>query len=289
MDLLEKAKLARSFYFPTCEFPAWVLEPNHWDYHDFSSVKVYYHSDDKLDDIKLLMREREPCNIAMKRFYSKKALNDHFGYDEGAYRLSTKETLMPNFALYCRATVKLSSGFHRVHLLNLIGAALDHPYQPDFQYFRDRPVDDLILFYKKMWRLALNAVIYSPCKKLQIYNVGGGAFSGWHTNFITDIFEPAFKDLLPLFEKKGITVLGYDWDSHKFTGGLIPDCLETAELGTTMFVNAWDPWSFLGNGNERDRSLDGSWGRISNIAVLGWLPTNPSIQFIFSDTRYEPR
>lgn len=55
--------------------------------------------------------------------------------------------------------------------------------------------------------------------------------------------------------------------------------LEDADLDTTMYVNAWDPWSLIGNGNERDGSLDGFWGRSSNMAVLGWLPTNPDMIF----------
>jgi hypothetical protein len=277
---MNEAKQVHSLYFATCEFPLWTLEPSHWNQHAFQSVKVYYHSEDNIDDVKLLMIEREPCNIAFKRFYDKGLLKTYFGYEEGAYRLSTKEKLMPNFALSCYATVKLPKGFVKVYLLHLIGAALDHPYQPDFQYFRNKPVTALINFYRKMWLLALTAVSNSPCKKLQLYNVGGGAFSGWHSNFTVDIFEPAFKPLLSQFEAKGITVLGYDWENHRFTSGLIPACLETADLESTIFVNAWDPWSLLGNGNERDRSLDGSWGRISNIAVLGWLHTNPSIEFL---------
>jgi len=47
----------------------------------------------------------------------------------------------------------------------------------------------------------------------------------------------------------------------------------------TLYVNAWDPWSMIGNGNDRDGSLDGHWGRRSNMAVLGWSPTNPSIKY----------
>lgn len=277
--MMDIAKQIHSFYFQGCGFPSWVLASEHWSSHDFSSVKVFYHIDDDLNQVKLLMREREPCNIAFKRFYNKQSLKETFGYEEGAYRYSTKDKLMPNFALSCHATVKLETGFRKVHLLNLIGAALDHPYQPDFQYFHARSPDALLDFYKRMWRLAFEAVSQSSCTKLQIYNVGGGAFAGWHTQFVQDIFEPAFKPLLGMFQEKGIQIVGYDWIQHRFTSGFIPDCLSEADLERTMFVNAWDPWSLLGNGNERDRSLDGSWGRISNIAVLGWLPTNPSIEF----------
>ena len=278
---MENAQKIRSIYFPGLAFPSWVLETEHWKTHDFASVKVFFDSKDNENDVKRLMTEREPCNITMKRFYDKKALKEAFGYEEGAYRLSTSEKLMPALAVYTHATVKLKNRFEKVHVINLIGAAFDHGDQPDFIFFRNKPKSEVIKFYKRMWSFALAAMIMSPCKKLQVYNVGGGAFAGiYSADFIPKIFEPAIKPLLPLFEKRGLSVIGYDWETHSFTGGFIPDCLETADLQNTMFVNAWDPWTLIGNGNERDRSLDGYWGRCSNMSVLGWLPTNPDMQFI---------
>jgi hypothetical protein len=277
---MEVAKKIHSCYFPGFAFPEWVLDETLWKNHDFASVKVLYHSQDNLHDVKRLITEREPCNIGMKRLYLNKKLQQEFGYEEGAYRLSTPEKLMPNIAVYMRATVKLQRGFQKVHVIHLIGAAFDHPYQPDFIYFRDKPIEDIIAFYTNMWRLAFEALYISGCKNLQIYNVGGGAFAGPYSGrFTRDIFEPSIKSLLPLFERYEKQILGYNPSTHQFTGGFIPDCLETAELESTLFVNAWDPWSLIGNGNQRDKSLDGYWGRVSNVGVLGWLPTNPSITF----------
>ena len=165
-----------------------------------------------------------------------------------------------------------------------MGAAFDHPDQPDWKYFmtKPNPKQALVNFYTRMWKLAIAALIKSPCTKLQIYNVGGGAFAGpFDGSFISDIFEPAMHPLLPLFQTYKKELIGYDWDTHSFTGGFIPDCLEEpeADLATTLFVNAWDPWSIIGNGNDRDRSLDGYWGRSSNMSVLGWLGTNPYMWF----------
>jgi hypothetical protein len=277
---LENAKKIHSIYFPGVAFPRWTIDAYHWETHAFDSVKVYYHSEDSIDDVKLLMTQREPCNIGMKRLYNKELLKREFGYEQGAYQLSTAEKCMPNLAVYTHATVNLKNIPMKAHVINLVGAAFDHPHQPDFIYFHDRPLEDIVIFYRKMWSLALQAMIQSPCTKLQIYNVGGGAFAPAFYNFIMDIFEPAMKPLLPLFERHGFAVIGYDWTTHKFTGGFIPGCLEHAELETTMFVNAWDPWSLIGNGNERDGSLDGYWGRCSNMAVLGWLPTNPKMKFV---------
>jgi hypothetical protein len=82
--------------------------------------------------------------------------------------------------------------------------------------------------------------------------------------------------LLPFFEKAGIEVLRYDIETKEFNGGYVPDILETdIDVEHTLYVNAWDPWSLIGNGNGRDNSLDGC----SNMAVLGWTFTNPHIVY----------
>lgn len=285
MEQYENAKKMRAIYFPNCEFPEWVLEPNSWQTHAFNSVKVYYDSVDDISTVKKLMTEREPCNMGLMRFYNKNMLRDTFGYQEGAYRHSTRDKLMPNIAVYTHATVKLRNEMKKVHVVNLIGAALDRSMQPDFMYFcgSGPQIEKLIQFYRKVWAFALHATKQASCKNLQIYNVGGGAFAGPFTQeeFIMEIFEPAMKPLLPLFKESGISIVGYDWTHHRFTAGYIPDCLETHnDIPNTMFVNAWDPWSLIGNGNGRDNSLDGHWGRVSNMAILGWLPTNPHMAFI---------
>jgi hypothetical protein len=100
------------------------------------------------------------------------------------------------------------------------------------------------------------------------------------SDFIEQIFEPTFLDFLPFFQKAGIEVLGYNQEMQRFDGGFIPDTLDTdVDMEKTLYVNAWDPWSMIGNGNERDSSLDGHWGRCSNMAVLGWSLTNQAIKY----------
>jgi len=51
-------------------------------------------------------------------------------------------------------------------------------------------------------------------------------------------------------------------------------------LKKSLLVNAWDPWSMVGNGNSMDDSLDGKFGRISAMAVLCWPQTNPDLQYV---------
>lgn len=48
----------------------------------------------------------------------------------------------------------------------------------------------------------------------------------------------------------------------------------------TLFVNSWDPHSMLGNGNKGDNSIDGRYGRATNISLVGWLPANPHMKFV---------
>ena len=55
-----------------------------------------------------------------------------------------------------------------------------------------------------------------------------------------------------------------------------------------LWVNAWDPFSMLGNANYVDPSTDGYFGRKTAIAVIGWPVTNPDIQFIAVATSNEP-
>jgi hypothetical protein len=53
---------------------------------------------------------------------------------------------------------------------------------------------------------------------------------------------------------------------------------ERPHIGRTLYVNAWDPWSIVGNGNESDRSLDGFWGRSTDMAMRCWPMANPNIK-----------
>jgi hypothetical protein len=268
-----------SIYSMDTAFPSWTLNKYIWNTHKFSDTITFYHKEDSLEDVKRLVLEREPCNIGMSRLYDANAMEKRFGWKYGAYGSSES---MPNIAVYCHATVLSEQrGMFNVHVLNLIGCALDSPRQPDFKRYKTK--EDLIGFYRNMWRLALEAVKRLKLSKFQIYNVGGGAFAGnYERRFIGNIFEPAFLPLVPEFESAGIQILGYDFHRKKFNGGIIPVCLNepTQDLENTVYVNAWDPWSLIGNGNEMDNSLDGCWGRCSNMAVLGWYRTNPLMKFM---------
>ena len=54
----------------------------------------------------------------------------------------------------------------------------------------------------------------------------------------------------------------------------------TQELDDKVFINAWDPWSALGNGNFLDDTADGWWGRSTAISLLGWPMSNRKMEFV---------
>lgn len=284
---LPAAEALYKIYLNGYAFPKWVLNPYEWMRFRFSDTIVFYHSDESLTDVKLLMREREPCNINMRRFYKRPEMASTFGYEIGAYRKSTPQRLMPNVAVYCYASVRLKTEMINVHVINLVGYAFDSCDQPDAIYFATRDYSEVVARYHRMWILALMTVRYLNESKriiytIKIYNVGGGAFApDTKTSFINKIFLPSFGPLLPDFSNLGVSVTGFDFKKNRFNGGFIPDIFEEGEDYTkTLYVNAWDPWSIIGNGNENDSSLDGYWGRSSNMSVLGWAVTNPYMKYV---------
>ena len=314
MTTLNIAKQIHTVYLPTNGFPEWVLNQELWSEFEFDKTVVYYHKEDDLEKVKQMVKEREPCNINMRRIYfgefkaaplrgadlnsisdariseadsesNEKDLVNNFGWRYGAYQYSTVDQLMPNIAIYCHATVLRPTGYKKVHVINLVGYAFDCMEQPDYQYFKTKPNEYVIDKYYEVWHKAFVAAVHlkrsGKIDKIKIFNVGGGAFSGlFEADFIEHIFEPAFLPFIPSFEAAGIEVLGYNQNTQRFDGGFIPDTLDIdTEMEKTLYVNAWDPWSLIGNGNERDESLDGYWGRCSNMAVLGWSLTNTEIKY----------
>jgi hypothetical protein len=277
--LLEKAAILRQIYYERYAFSEWVLDAKLWVNYSWNETVVFYNSADNIDTIKRLLTYREPCNIAMHREYNEQAMKTNFGYSQGVYEKGS-----PNFAIMCTADVKTRTrGFIKVKVINLIGCAMDNTTQPDYQYYDN--LEKLRDFYKRMWYFALVAALKSGCTRFRIYNVGGGAFAGapYLINFEKQVFEHVFIPYMPIFANHGIEIIGYSPKSGFSTkiNDRIPNVLDdpAEDIANTLYVNAWDPWSFVGNGNAGDRSLDGAWGSVSNMGVLCWPVTNPKIMF----------
>ena len=328
------------------KFPKWVLDTDRWTggggannnnkLHKFKETIVVYDDDDNLAQVKELVEQREPVNIAMGRDFNGNVLETEFGWETGAYRNSTKDKLYPNIGIYCHARVIITDDSitrdsndnflfeHKnkeidVHVMNLVGYAFDSIEQPDYKYFMknygptgkfvitdttnmDNFKKDLIERYRKIWLKACYMCKYKGLTNLFIYGVGNNNFASLLDN---NILSPAnyttregiFHDriFLPAFgfntttpegspkqfcEVNGITVENAEVFVKFKRESSIPLILfdhKKNDLKTTLFINAWDPWSIIGNGNFDDNSLDGFWGRSSNLSVLGWPMTNPEL------------
>ena len=269
----------RDIYKPGYAFPEWAIEKA--DDPEYQKlVTVYYDRDDNLKDVKQQTLQREPCNIEMKRFYYPEKMEEIFGWKYGYYGEHFKDTgkLAPNIAIYCKTPVE---GYPDIHVINSVGYAFDIQSQPDYKYFiKGSHEEELIARYEsvfeKIYRCAedknLNTVVMSL--------VGGGAFSKLYEDFLEDVWIPAFLNVYDRHININTLFMGFS-NSFRKLGirniGFFPENIQKVNAESTLFVNAWDPWSLPGNGNEKDESLDGHMGRVTMIGPLCFPPTNPKM------------
>jgi len=116
---------------------------------------------------------------------------------------------------------------------------------------------------------------------------GLGVFSSLCKELNIDCYKIYKKCFIKYFgeskKKKNLNLLPFEMDKKNFINinEDIYDLIEkTQNLDKVLFVNAWDPYSLVGNGNNMDNSLDGYFGRISAMSILCWSITNLKIKFI---------
>lgn len=257
------------------------------------TVQVYYADSDqpRLQEVKDLATLREPVNIAMSQLYNKAELKTAFDYTDGAYGRSTQEKLMPNLAIYCKTPLRRSAErdgppYVTVHVVNAIGMGFDDPRQKDYQYFLGGAGLTPPKWQELVSRMSCTWTFIFDCARRhnlsRIYNtrVGGGHFAEYlnrHPQY--DYNRLHLESLEPVKARySGIEV--------KDLGEIFRDPDKVFQPGMrqileeSLLVNAWDPWSMVGNGNAMDDSLDGKFGRISAMAVLCWPQTNPDLQYV---------
>jgi hypothetical protein len=254
-------------------------------YHD--RTRVFYMQGAALDHVKALTLEREPANINMIRLYNKSAMQTRFGWKEGAYaRLKDP----PNIAIYTLAQVRDTEQLRDVHILHAIGLAFDNELQPDYQKYmalsesaRRRAV---VAFYTNLFQLIFLACRYWGFTSLVMSKVGAKNFASKYkdneilgdnvSQFQDKIWWPTWNQVRARYpDIKDITFMGLgesaedeQWEDI----GLFPECVK--KKPQSLFVNSWDCWSIVGNGNAGDESLDGYVGRSSTAAVASWPKTN---------------
>ena len=167
--------------------------------------------------------------------------------------------------------------FKYAHVINLIGLAMDSPLQPDRQLIDPNDTDLILCHYYKIWRIAFTCCRRQGLKFIHTSFVGGGAFSpkGRH-DYVRRIYRPVMSMISAEFPD--ITII-----EKFFPEFVVPSSfgsISQKQMDQTLYVNAWDPWSIVGNGNSNDNSLDGYWGRSSALAVLCWPVINKQMKVI---------
>lgn len=265
-------------------FPEWsihMLSSGELASHATKTI-VYYKCTDEIELVQRMVREREPVNIAMMRKYSEHRLQESFGYRRGAYMHSTQDRLMPNIAIFCRTPLEYRGYRVDTNVINLVGYAFDTPEQPDYRYFFGSGLltamkwQELVDRVSVVWRYAFQAARDHNLKYIYFSAVGGGAFSTYLNGRPETSYQKLWEASMPRVEAEFPEIRRYDL-------GRIPDFVHSSEmlavLNDCLLVNAWDPFSMVGNGNALDASLDGCFGACTAMAVLCWPITNPCMTY----------
>ena len=271
--------------------------PPSWSADEYSSLLKRYGSsafviaplESEAPTIIDLVNRRQPVNIANREYFVQKNMLRKFGYKTSGYTDIWRRTgsLPPNIGVYTYTPVrpygKDKFRAFDAHVYNAIGYGLDSQNQPDYiELGLDGAfnINQLRLLVREMIRRIYICASMLPITTIAMSLVGCGAFSGLFTQSMTnDVFIPAFIDVnTRMNERYKIVFLGNEAPPGFESVGRIPHCFtKMKDIENVLFVNAWDPHSIPGNGNESDNSLDGQFGRRTAIGLLGWGLSNPEL------------
>lgn len=295
-------------YFENFKPPVWILEYS-LKKELLEMVICYYDKNSEMEVIKTLLTNREPTNIEMNRLYLCDKLEKYFGYGKSEYTIGSA-----NIAVYCKTPfvpwnveeqqdqrIRIKPKF--VHVINVIGVALDDEQQPDYLEMRrlKTPQDCQNLYTAKVQSVFKKIIKcfedQSNLKTIVVHGFGMGVFSKFAKRFGIR-HEEIFIRLLQEFIYEAIAVredakiiinyLPYSKILPRIRNklyfirtpiDLLIDSYEQKDLESILFVNAWDPFSIVGNGNAGDNSLDGFFGRVTAMSVLCWPKYNKNISY----------
>lgn len=275
--------------------PEWVLLNCNAILNRFGkSARLYYAGCSPIQALNLAY-QREPVNIALSRHYDHDKLSHYFHYRRGRYTDMVMEEQLPQIAVLCETPVLSQKRYQKVSVINLIGIAFDHPKQPDNSYFRRNGVlqkNMLIEAYTTQLKFALHAA-KTLNKTLVMTGLGAAAFRPMEYSSEDEFYDLVLRPALfnasatMLYNKVLSPRNGESFKKwEKKVGYYVPDCFfkkkdkanenlfAKTKASSYLFINAWDPYSMPGNGNNMDQSLDGYWGRSSAISLLCWPGSN---------------
>ena len=279
-----RAMLLQKCYGNAFKLPSHALtlqKQGHLD-HLAKTVVVFYPRGENVRTIKRLARQRVPCNISGHDHFDVNLMQETFGWSKGFYQTfyDKTNTLAPNIAIACTTKIWLPPDpchMREVRVVNLIGYAFDCREQADYRHFWSHP-EELMERMKIMWRSMFAAAKHFNVEHILCAKVGGGAFARYLPHIYPDGYDLLFSQSLDAVRcEPGNNV--FDLAPLGHVPG-IAFKIDTEVLSKTLFVNAWDMLSIVGNGNEGDASLDGCFGRSTAMGLLCWPVTNPHLTYM---------
>ena len=284
--------------------PQWIIPKFEEVYEYFKYTELYYDTEDITEDRAIeLYTKREPVNIAMSRNYNRGKMEKYFGYVQSTYMYypihpRSEPEKNGNIAVFCRTPVCIMATaremtWKKANVLNVIGVALDNKEQADYLYLKNHsnPQEEYLKMVDKIFRKIVKCFIEHKFENLILSAFGAGNFGYFAGELGIDVRE-TWKQCF----YKYLDEMNYSQDTNIILNYIdfIPDYkLQTRSpiekmlwktdqdtLDKTLFINAWDPHSVIGNGNEYDNSLDGYWGRISAMSVIGTGTINSNVRII---------
>ncbi|MBA3815299.1 MAG: hypothetical protein H0X29_02035 [Parachlamydiaceae bacterium] len=268
------------------------------------SARIYYNANQLAEEDALkVIFQREPTNIAMgPNQYNIKNLEGLFGYSTGVFNDIDAKKLdgssykeLPNTACVYSETYLWNppGGKNKIEVacLSLPAPALDSVNQPHYSYYMhsgkldakkyEQEINFLFQTIEKVSRDNLTAAFGGKgVKRLILSRFGQGAFLGALSANDRDLARNTYKQQMAIFLDRTkdleLEILMSEYvhpgDDVWHNKMLIGDIIKTAQEGD-LIINAWDPHSAPGNGNDADHSFDGAMGKGTGILLTqtSWL------------------
>lgn len=283
-----------------------LLEYSHSD--DFrrhaDTARIYYNSRQLSEsDALQIIFQREPTNIAMgSNQYNKDNLETLFGYRNGVFNEpETRKTdgsyfrEHPNTASVYSETYLWNppGGANKIEVacLSIPAPALDSFKQPHYSYYMSAGRLDENR-YKFEMEFLFRTIEYAVrdnkshafggkgIRRLVLSRFGQGAFLGALSFSDQEVARRTYRQQMSVFLERmadvdlEVVMSEYSYPKNDVWHNkmIIGDIITTALEGD-LIVNAWDPHSAPGNGNDADHSFDGAMGRGTGILLTqtSWL------------------
>lgn len=192
-----------------------------------------------------------------------------------------------------------------IYIYHAIGAALDNASQADYlglvaNKTREETRQLLLDFYVSVFTKIFEAARRVSATGIVMSLVGAASFAAMYPGsvgssnkvaFHNEVWIPAYAQVRAQYTGFTMYVTGdlerigdrppnpagiYLLANGHTRVPIFPELMATLPAGT-MIVNAWDPHTLPGNGNEGDDTIDGWIGRYSAIHFFGWAYTNPQL------------